>query len=199
MTEIRITDEVIIYNDMPRGWINGKLQPRWHKKVYQMWYDMWSRCRNSNKNRYKYYKDCKLYEEFKYLSKYIEWLMNEPRFEEFTQTCDKIRWNIDKDMKDPNNRNYYPKCMTLTTVSENSIERNKRGGNITPVIATSGNKILLFKSICDARDKGFNRRHISSCINKKRKTHKGYKWYKVNYSCNKVYRLKEGDIIERTQ
>lgn len=82
--------------------------------------------------------------------------------------------------------------MTLTTKSENTEERNNRRGNPnpkTPVIAidnNNNNKILLFKSTHDAQDKGFDSGNISRCANKspRHKTHKGYKWYKVNYKHN---------------
>lgn len=178
-------EELGIVNDMEKGWVRGEDQPLWHYKVYYMWKDMWSRCRNPNDKYYNNYKDCEIYEDFKYLSKYVEWIIQEPKFEEFITTCDKVKWCIDKDIKDSNNRNYYPKYMMLTTGSENSKERANRKGihnPKTPLIAIDkSNKILLFKSTLDVRDKGFNRRAVSQCINKKRKTHKGYKWYKVNY------------------
>lgn len=179
--------ELGIVNDMPRGWVYSNTQPLWHKKVYQMWMDMWKRCRNPNYHAYENYKDCKIYDDFKYLSKYVEWIISEPRFEEFCETCDKATWSIDKDMKCLGNRNYYPEYMTLTTQSENSKERNNRRGNPnpkTPVIAIDDNKILLFKSTRDAQNKGFKHGAISNCINKKWKFYKGYKWYKVNYKHN---------------
>ena len=43
MTEIFITDTIIIYNDMERGWVRGKTQPLWHRTVYDMWKKMWVR------------------------------------------------------------------------------------------------------------------------------------------------------------
>ena len=195
MKEIKITEKVTIYNDMPRGWIQGKGQPRWHKKVYNMWRNRWDKCRNPNNPSYEYYKDCEIDEDFKYLSNFVKWIMNQPLFEEFVQTCNKVKWVIDKDMKDSNNRNYYPEYMTLTTQSENSKEMLNRRGNPnpkTPVIAidTHSNKVLLFKSTHDAQDKGFHHSDISKCINKlpHHKSHKGYKWYRINYKHNKTYR-----------
>lgn len=188
MTEIHITNNITIYNDMPRGWIAGKDQPLWHKKAYMMWINRWNLCKNPKHFAYENYKDCGIHEDFKYLSKFVDWLISEPRFNEFCETCDKIKWSVDKDSKDPNNRNYYPQYMTLTTGSENSKEMINRCGtpkSKTPVIAMGkNNKILLFKSTLDAKDKGFNSGNISKCLNKKLKTHKGYKWYKVNYKHN---------------
>lgn len=181
-------EELGIINDMPRGWVRGKFQPIWHKKAYYLWYSNWDRCKNSKHPSYEYYKDCKIYEDFKYLSKFVDWLISEPRFKEFCETCDNISWSIDKDKKDINNRNYYPEYMTLTTVSENSKEMIDRRGNPNPkvpVIAIDkNNKVLLFKSTLDAKKKGFDQGNISKCLKGKYKTHKGYKWYKVSYSHN---------------
>ena len=36
MKVIPITNDISIYNDMERGWIRGKSQPSWHRKVYDM-------------------------------------------------------------------------------------------------------------------------------------------------------------------
>lgn len=49
-----------------------------------------------------------------------------------------------------------------------------------PVIGINvktGEKIE-FKSMTEARTKGFNNGHISACVNGIRQTHKGYKWHK---------------------
>lgn len=179
-------EELGIINDMPKGWVYGKNQPLWHKKVYQMWFGMWRRVKDENYIKRDCYKNCNIYEGFKYLSDYVKWIMQEPRFIEFAHTCNKVRWEIDKDTKNPNNRNYYPESMMLTTQNENVKERNNRKGTPLPKVPIIGigNKILLFKSTIDAQNKGFDRRHIFHCINKINKTHKGYKWYKINYKHN---------------
>ena len=153
-----------------------------------MWINRWNLCKNPKHSAYENYKDCDIDEDFRYLSNFVEWIIQEPLFEEFTKTCNKVKWTIDKDMKEPNNRNYYPECMTLTTGSENTKERINRCGTSKPKIPViaidKNNKILLFKSTLDAKDKGFNSGNISKCLNKKLKTHKRYKWYKVNYKHN---------------
>lgn len=197
MTEIHITDKVIIYNDMPRGWREGKGQPKWHKKVYDMWRDRWRRCKDPNSKDYEYYKDCEIYEDFKYLSKFVAWIMNEPLFKEFCTTCDKIKWCIDKDMKDPNNRNYYPEYMSLIKDKDNIIDRNNRNGNPIPKIPCIGinkNSIILLKSCSDGKSKGFRATHISTCLRKNKKLHKGYRWYKINYKHGRRYRIKRGEF-----
>ena len=103
-----------IINDMPKGWIRGKGQPKYHLKIYQMWWSMFSRVNNSP-----YYKDVKIYQEFTKLSYFVSWIEQETLFEEFCETCDKIMWSIDKDIKNPNSRNYYPQNMTLVKHIDN--------------------------------------------------------------------------------
>lgn len=183
------TEYYVIYNDMPRGWIAGKYQPSWHLKVYMMWKEMWRRVYSDI-----HYFGSLIYPKYDTLSDYIKFIESQPSFEEFCNTCDKVKWCIDKDMKCPENRNYYPEYMILTTGSENSKERFDRRGNPNPktsVIAISDNKILLFKSTRNAQDNGFDRRNLTKCINKKLKSYKGYKWFRVNYKHNKAFRIKE--------
>ena len=181
-----------IVNDMDRGWVRGKSQPLWHNKVYHMWVDMWNRVTNIESRSYTNYKDCKIHEDFRYLSNYVNWIMNDPNFEAFCSTCNTVRWTVDKDMKHPGNRNYYPEYMTLTTLSENTKEKNNRKGNPkpkAPVIGIKVDSIILLKSMIDGDAKGFDYSNISKCIRKKYKSHKGYRWYKVNYRHNKKYRV----------
>ncbi|TFV23365.1 hypothetical protein E4T75_10110 [Staphylococcus saprophyticus] len=47
-----------------------------------------------------------------------------------------------------------------------------------PIVGINKDDIVFFKSMNEAGRKGYCDSHISSCINGKRKTHKGYKWYK---------------------
>ena len=195
MKDIKITDDVVIYNDLPRGWANSKCQPLWHKKVYYMWKRMWRRVYTNI-----YYFGSLIYSSFKYLSNYVKWIKSQPRFEEFCNTCDKISWSIDKDAKCPGNKNYYPEYMTLMTKSENTQECINRNGNFNfnpkpkqPVIGIplyNTNKTILALSIRDVSNYGFDKGSISRCIAKIHKFHKGYKWFRVNYKHNKKYRIK---------
>ena len=191
MKGINITDEITIYNDMEKGWVRGKTQPLWHRKVYDMWRGMWGRVYTEL-----YYFGSLIYPSFKYLSNYVEWIESQPRFEEFTQTCDKIKWSVDKDSKYPGNRNYYPEYMTLMTIIENIKDMINRNGSPKPKQPVIGipldefKKIILAKSNSDVDNYGFNYRNVNDCLNKKRKTHKGYKWYRVNYKHDRYLRLK---------
>ena len=182
MKEIKITDNVVIYNDIS-GYLS-KYQPRWHKKVYMMWRIMWKRVYGDI-----HWFGALIDPSFKYLSNYAKWVESQPNFEEFCATCNKVRWSIDKDSKCLGNRNYYPEYMTLMTQSENCIERNNRNGNpslkhMKPVIGIPldrAKKIILTIGCNDVSKYGFNSCNVSSCLANRLKTHKRYKWYYVNY------------------
>lgn len=189
MREYHITNDIIIYSDMPRGWIGGKYQPIWHYKVYNMWINMWKRVYTEI-----YYFGSLIDPSFKYLSSYIEWIESQPNFYEFCATCNKTKWSVDKDSKHPGNKNYYPEYMTLMLGSDNSIERNNRNPNpkqpVLGIPLDGAKKTILAISTNDVTNYGFYPGAVSNCITKKRKTHKGYKWYKVNYKHNRRLRLK---------
>ena len=155
---------------------------------------MWERVTENS-----YYKDCKIHENFRLFSNFIKWLENEPRFDEFCNTCHEVKWCVDKDMKLKGNKKYYPEFMTLCTQSENSTEQITRNVNpnvykLKPIIGL-GDNIILFKYIKESKIKGFNPAHIVSCCKKKRRFHKGYKWYYINYKYSRKYRIKDGEYI----
>ena len=158
--------ELGIENDKP-GW-GSKNAPLWHFKVKNMWYKMWDRCNNPNRRDYKYYCESIIYEDFRYLSKYIEWIESQPRFKEFCSTCHEITWTIDKDMKCIGNKNYFPEYMTLCPLKENLKDRFDRCGYPTERKAIKGTSlidgsVLIFDYINEALDKGFNPSAISKC------------------------------------
>lgn len=201
MKEIHITEGVVIYNDMP-GYLSREC-PKSHKKVYHMWRRMWKRVYTEI-----YWFGSLIHPSFKYLSNYVKWIESQPRFKEFCSTCDKTRWSVDKDSKYPGNKNYYPEYMTLMLGSENSIESINRNGHpllkkdvarkngrkrMKPVLGISlddSKKIILTIARQDVSKYGFDPSVVGKCIAKKRKHHKGYKWYKLNYKHNKTYRIK---------
>ena len=189
MKGIRITDTIVIYNDMGRGWTQGKAQPLWHKKVYRMWMNMWRRVYTRS-----HYFGSLIYPPFKYLSNYVKWIEQQPRFGDFCSTCDSIRWVIDKDSKYSRNRDYYPDCMTLMTNDENSQERHNRNPNpkqpLLGIPLDDTKKIILTLGFNDVIYYEFNPSNVREFFNKKWKSCKGYKWYKVSYSHNKIYREK---------
>lgn len=189
-------------NDMPKGWVRGKDQPKWHLKAYTMWRHMWRRVYSNT--RIDWF-GCLIHPDFKYFSNFITWLESQPNFDTFKNTCHKVGWSVDKDMKYLGNRNYYPEFMTLCTLSENSKESIKRKGNKhlhtsdihakvgkscwKPVIAIRHYEVLLYKSMSHTPYKGNN---ISRCCKGKLKTYMGYRWYFINYKHNRKYRVKDG-------
>ena len=193
MKDINITDDVVIYNDMEYGWIAGKYQPSWHKKVYHMWMNMWKRVYNKI-----YWFGSLIHPSFQYLSNYVKWIESQPNFEDFCKTCNIIRWSVDKDAKYPGNKNYYPDYMTLMTSSENSKEAINRNGSPNPnpkqpllgLPLYDTKKIILATSTQDVTKYGFDQSAVSKCLNKRHKFHKGYKWLRVYYKHNKKYRIK---------
>ena len=148
-----------IINDMEKGWVRGKDRPLWHRKVYDMWRCEWSRIYGDI-----HYFGCLIHPDFKYLSNFVAWIKSEPRYDEFK--ANPHGWCIDKDMKSPGNKLYYPEYMTLTTRSENTREQVLRCGNshllyakrtyhTKPVIGINNNSVVLLKSISHGKLKGF--------------------------------------------
>ena len=179
MKSIVITDKCTIYNDMPRGWSFGKGQPAWHGSIYHRWYDMWTRCNNPNNTKYKNYKDCEIDEKYRYLSNYVNDIM---QLENFDKLCENpSKYDIDKDKIDPNNRCYFFEHLTILSDKENSEEQMNRNGVPTSKKRIKGinikdGSVLIFDSIHQATELGFNSGHLVSCCKGRRKSHKGYRW-----------------------
>ena len=177
---------------MPRGWVTGKGQPKWHELLFKRWRDMWSRCNNPEHPGYDNYKDCKIDENYRYFSKYLNDIM---QLENFDKLCDNPKyWHIDKDIKDPTNRHYYFEHLSIVYYKDNLDERFKRRGKPSPSkpvigIGIGRDCILLYKSITDTNLKRcLVRDCCNKCYGKKSNIYKGYKWYYINYKHNKIYR-----------
>ena len=183
--------ELGIIQDMPRGWKSKEI---WRCKASNMWYKMWDRCYNPNNKNYERYKDCNVYNDFKFLSKYIEWIMQEPRFEEFCNTCDSVMWCVDKDLKMKGNRDYIPKYMTLIPQSENARETFLRSPRNKSVIGICNKVILLYYRVNDVAPR-FNPSSVSKCCRKLQENHHNFEWWYLNYRHCKILRVKEGEYI----
>ena len=182
-------------NDMEEGWICGKDQPLWHRKVYQMWSSMWRRV----------YTDINYFGktiqfEYKYLSKYVNDIMKLENFEAFKENPK--GWSIDKDIKGGTLDGYYFEYLSLVTRSDNGRDTINRNGTALsefrfnprrPIIAISPKSKILFKYLRQATDKGFDISCVCKCLKGERKLHKGYKWKYINYTHNKIYRIKGGN------
>lgn len=165
-------EELDISYDMPYGWARGKDQPLWHSKVRDMWKDMHNRVKNPKSKSYKNYKDCIIYEDFKYLSNFEKWVEDQPTFIEFCSTCHDVSWTIDKDIKVKGNRKYYPEFMSLVPKKFNSLERVSRQGNSfnnppKSVIGISTTSIIILESISKGVLLGFHVSHVSHCCQKR--------------------------------
>lgn len=201
-------EELGIVNDMPRGWINGKNSPKWHKSLYKRWVHMWNRCKNPQSKDYETYKDCDIDERYRFLSNYVDDVSFLKNFDRFCENP--TIWNIDKDIIDPNNRKYYYEHLSIVYYKDNLQERNNRCGcpfttcNIKyhptkhPILGISldYNKVLIYKAITDIRKDKFDTKCVSSCIKHIQKYHKGFKWYNINYKHNKHLRVKEGKFYD---
>ena len=184
MRPIKITEDCIIYNDMPYGWAKGEGQPAWHRSLYDRWRDMWRRCRNPESSRYENYKDCPIDDRYHLLSNYVNDVQLLDDFDLLKENPSK--YSIDKDKKDPNNRCYYFEHLSIVTDSENSKERTKRRGKLNPPkpiigININDNTILIFKSSFEASKCDFfkfDQTRINRCCNypDKHKSHNGYIW-----------------------
>ena len=169
--------------DMYDGWINEK---PWHRKVVYRWRDMWRRCYDTTSRQYNDYKNVIIADEFKLFSNYLKWFMSQANFELFCSDTS-VRYSVDKDA---GGGHYFPYMMILTTASENTKERNDRKGVYRPIIGIplKSSTIILFKTLAQSKNKGFNPGNIVSCIKGRQKSSKGYKWYYISYKHDKIYR-----------
>lgn len=186
MTHEEVNQLLKVGYDMPRGWSKEKL---WHTKAIRMWKAMWRRCYDPKDCGYLRYIDSIIHDDFRLFSNYLVWLKLQPRFEEFCSTCHEVIWNIDKDIKCPGNRNYYPEFMILLTKSDNSKEailrnpschkKDFHSKNRVPIIGINikDNTIIILKSSYESKDLGFNPSNITNVLKGRWSTHKGYKWY----------------------
>lgn len=185
LNEIKITDECIIYNDMPRGWVNGTNSPRWHLSLYTRWKQMWHRCKNPTHKNYHQYKDCNIDDNYKFLSIYVEDISRLVNFDKLKQNPSK--WSIDKDIKNPKKKGYYFENLSIVLASDNIKERNKRKGLPYEKRKRSVIGVPVYNDILIVLDYttqptiyNFNPSTIVQCCKGKIKIHKGYRWYYIN-------------------
>lgn len=170
-------------NDMPRGWCGASLH---NSKIHDMWARIWGRCHKE----FNYF-GVTIFQEWKYLSNFVKWVESQPNYEDFK--ANPKGWSIEKDAIRKNNRVYCPKYCILTSVTNNTKERNTRLGN--PMsndeskvkmglkhrkarigIPINVGPIYALDKLEDGYKFGFTD-DISKCCTGKTKSHKGYKWY----------------------
>ena len=182
MTKIKITDDIFIFNDMPRGW---KSKEKWRDSLYHRWRTMWLRCYNPKSRGYDTYKDCSIDDRYKYLSNYISDIMTLENFNKLQEEPSK--WHIDKDIIDPNNKIYSYEYLSIISASDNSVEALSRNGNPKPKRPIIGinidtNTIIILKCMTDGKSLGLNSGGISNCCDRNNRSYKGYKWYSLYMS-----------------
>lgn len=205
-------EELGIKNDMPRGWVRGKNQPKWHRSLYNRWKHMWVRCKNPLSPDYATYKDIPIDESFRLLSIYVDTVS---KLINFDRLCDEPNnYHIDKDLK---YREYSPKSLSIVHHSENRKEMFDRCGHPYNSVKATRTQWLNRKRLIainietghvrvytcapDAkRLHGFDPSHIGRCAKGLEVAHKGYKWYYVNFKHFKTYRVKGGcsHVISRS-
>ena len=192
MRPIIITEDCIIYNDMPRGWVRGKFQPKWHESLYKRWVHMWQRCKNPMHKQYNNYKGCSIDDRYHLLSEYVHDIKLLEDFDLLKENPSK--YDIDKDKKDPNNRCYYFEHLQIITSKDNRLESFARNGNPNPPkpiigISLSSKNIILCLCGNDVKKKGFDASAVHQrCKGRHKRRYKGYKWYHLNYKYNKTFR-----------
>lgn len=186
-------DTIGAINDMPRGWKSSKVS---NIKIYSMWYHMLDRCHCTPKDRnYRWYKDVTCDKDFYYLSNFVKWIEKEPRYQEFCETCESIRWCIDKDGLIKGNKEYTydkiqliphsdnVKLLDFKAIAQTDGYKNKHK-NHRPVIGinVNDNSIIEYRFLSECISDGFDPSNITKCCNGKRKSkiHKGYKWFYKN-------------------
>ncbi len=102
---------------------NGKQKRRrvWICSYYCKWKDMIVRCSNKRYlEKYPSYKGCSVYEDWRYLSKFIEWVDNQPN-KDWT-TC-----HLDKDFLVKGNKVYSPETCVFISSKVNTFITDRGG------------------------------------------------------------------------
>lgn len=134
-----------------------------HKKIYQMWRNMLTRCyceKYQAKNPT--YIGCKVADEWHNFQNFAKWVDNNPNF---TDKC-----QIDKDILGDGTL-YSPSTCKLVSCAENNEEAHC---NKVKIVTPSGDVIGVYNVSKFARDHGLLQSHLSSVLSGKRKSHKGY-------------------------
>jgi hypothetical protein len=134
---------------------SGKMRPL-PAKAYRIWLGQRDRCNSVNHNGFNNYGKKGINTEYSSRD-FVSWCLSQKNF------------NINSSIgRIDHNKNYSLSNIEVTTVSENTKERNSRHGNPTPPIKiicidTNSDEIIFFDSIRDAHAKtGSNRRNIKN-------------------------------------
>ena len=143
-------------------------------RFYKSWKSMKIRCLNKNREYYKYYGGrgitvCEEWLDFNNFKNdmYESYLGHVKDFGEKQTTLDRI----------DNNGNYCKEnCKWSTYKEQIANQRDKFTQKWFRAISPSGEEFVLNNQREFARENGLNQRHISSCLNRKSKHHKQWKF-----------------------
>lgn len=160
----------------PKTTDNGK-----HTREHELWKAMLTRCYSDKfHERYPTYKDCTVCERWLVFANFIEDLELIDGYELWRDNPN-TGVSLDKDSKVKGNKVYSLDTVKFISNSDNSKERIERCGILNPpkkvmAISLTENKVIVFQSMRQAEQLGFDHSPICKCCQGEQKTHKGYKW-----------------------
>ena len=162
--------------NQPKTKVDGK-----NTREYILWRDMLKRCYSDKYHEsYPTYKDCIVCERWLIFANFLEDL---PLIENYKLWKDNPnnRVSLDKDDKVKGNKVYSLNTCKFISNSDNVKERITRCGTTKPpkkvmAINLTENKVIVFQSMAQAKELGFDSSNICRCCQGKQKAHKGYKW-----------------------
>ena len=134
-------------------------------RIYSIWKDMRKRCNNKNATNYSNYggRGIKVCTEWDNFEEFYNWSMDNGYNENLS--IDRIDFNGDYE---PNN------CRWTTSVRQN---RNTRKNKPFVGVSPDGTKHKGFSQADFADKHNLDRKAISTCLNGRQKTHKGWSFY----------------------
>ena len=152
-----------------------------HTREYELWRGMIQRCYDEKYHeRQPTYKDCEVCDRWLVFANFLEDLTLIEDYELWRDNSN-TGVSLDKDIKVQGNKIYSLETCKFVSKSDNSKERNERSGNPNPpkkvmAISLTKPKVIIFQSIRQAEQLGFDHSPICKCCKGKQKSHKGYKW-----------------------
>lgn len=143
-------------------------------KEYSLWKAMLERCYSDKFHKQRpTYKGCEVDERWHNYQNFCEDLPKIKNYKEWKESDKKREWCLDKDVIENNNRIYsLEKCMFVKAKA--NILKAKLTGKTYVGISPDGQEYEFMNQGQFARKHNLNQRHISSCVNGKRKKASGW-------------------------
>jgi thymidylate synthase len=173
-----------IYNEGCIG--NNDYRPDYYKKAYDVWYNMMSRCYNTENDNYVFYGKKNIYvdQRWRCFSNFLEDITQVPYFEYWRKSPE--LYDLDKDYY---LAKYYSKetCVFLYK----DYNRHLNDGTFAyKGIKDNGFEEIFISQKDFAEKYSLDRRRISDCINNKLKKHKNWRFEKIYAKKGYVFRKK---------